>query len=223
MGNIKWTALILSTTVVLFILVNVVQTCNEQVCASMVSKCMLTQSCKCDLKNCSCCKECYNCLSYLYSECCSCVDMCPKPNATLNALSKKSHVEELEGIPGLFKALTDASDDEENWSTFSFPVDFDAALYGAKLDKDFKYYLRKLSEFIQYWKGILLNKFFCIFQIDSTDQDLDASFKERESIITYNCTVAFMSQCLSWNKCKTNCQSMGATSYRYIYIHIYIK
>lgn len=47
--------------------------CNEQVCASVVSKCMLTASCKCDLKNCSCCKECYNCLSYLYTECCSCV------------------------------------------------------------------------------------------------------------------------------------------------------
>lgn len=47
--------------------------CNEQVCASVVSKCMLTASCKCDLKNCSCCKECFNCLSYLYTECCSCV------------------------------------------------------------------------------------------------------------------------------------------------------
>lgn len=49
---------------------------------------------------------------------------------------------------------------------------------------------------------------------DSTDQELDATIKERENIITYNCTVAYMSQCLSWNKCKTNCQSMGATSYR---------
>lgn len=147
-------------------LAHLVVSCNEQVCASMVSKCMLTASCKCDLKNCSCCKECYNCLSYLYSECCSCVglnsspnvnrkflkikyslfrstDMCPKPNGTRNALSKKSHVEELEAIPGLFKALTDVADEEEKWSTFSFPVDFDAALYGAKLDKDFKFYLRK--------------------------------------------------------------------------------
>jgi len=47
--------------------------CNEAVCASIVSKCMLTQSCKCDLQNCTCCKECFTCLSYLYSECCSCV------------------------------------------------------------------------------------------------------------------------------------------------------
>lgn len=47
--------------------------CNEAVCASIVSKCMITQSCKCDLANCSCCKECFSCLSNLYSECCSCV------------------------------------------------------------------------------------------------------------------------------------------------------
>lgn len=47
--------------------------CNEAVCASIVSKCLITQSCKCDLANCSCCKECFSCLSNLYSECCSCV------------------------------------------------------------------------------------------------------------------------------------------------------
>lgn len=69
--------------------------------------------------------------------------MCPKPNETRSGLSKKSHVEDLEGIPGLFKALTAEPDEEIKWSIFSFPVDFDAALYGAKLDKDFKYYLRK--------------------------------------------------------------------------------
>lgn len=47
--------------------------CNEAVCASIVSKCMLTQSCKCELRNCTCCKECFSCLDYLYAECCSCV------------------------------------------------------------------------------------------------------------------------------------------------------
>lgn len=59
--------------------------CNEQVCRSIVSKCMLTQSCNCDMKNCTCCKECFSCLNYLYGECCSCVDMCPKPNETQQA------------------------------------------------------------------------------------------------------------------------------------------
>ena len=32
--------------------------CNEAVCASIVSKCMLLQSCKCELQpDCTCCKE----------------------------------------------------------------------------------------------------------------------------------------------------------------------
>lgn len=53
-----------------------VQGCNEAVCASIVSKCMLTQSCKCELRNCTCCKECFSCLDYLYAECCSCVGEC---------------------------------------------------------------------------------------------------------------------------------------------------
>lgn len=54
----------------------VVDSCNEVVCASIVSKCMLTQSCKCELKNCSCCKECLKCLGKrYYEECCSCVGM----------------------------------------------------------------------------------------------------------------------------------------------------
>lgn len=47
--------------------------CNEAVCASIVSKCTLTQACRCELKNCTCCKECFDCLTYLYDECCSCV------------------------------------------------------------------------------------------------------------------------------------------------------
>lgn len=69
----KWALFAATTIFTIIVLVNVVDSCNEQVCASMVSKCMLTGSCKCDLKNCSCCKDCFACLSYLYSECCSCV------------------------------------------------------------------------------------------------------------------------------------------------------
>lgn len=59
--------------------------CNEVVCASMVSKCMLTQACKCDLtkspeNNCTCCRDCAKCLGYLYTECCSCLGECCKPS-----------------------------------------------------------------------------------------------------------------------------------------------
>merc|ERR1740123_951586 len=105
--------------------------CNEAVCASIVSKCMLLQSCKCDLQpDCTCCKQCFECLDYLYSECCSCVDMCPKPNVTIHELSRMSHREPLEGsIPTLFQALTAQSDAQARWSIVTFPIDIDTSSY----------------------------------------------------------------------------------------------
>lgn len=56
---------------------------------------------------------------------------------------------------------------------------------------------------------------------ETSDQNLDlesASARRRNSnVMTFNCTVVYMSQCLSWNKCRTNCQSMGSTSYRWFH------
>ena len=41
----------------LVLLTSPVLACNEAVCASIVSKCMLLQSCKCELQpDCTCCK-----------------------------------------------------------------------------------------------------------------------------------------------------------------------
>lgn len=66
---LQWIQLAL---IVSFVLISV-EACNEAVCLSIVSKCLLTQSCKCDLKKCTCCKDCFTCLGTLYAECCSCV------------------------------------------------------------------------------------------------------------------------------------------------------
>ncbi|XP_022201068.1 protein twisted gastrulation [Nilaparvata lugens] len=183
------TAVAVLATLVLYI-PGPTEACNEAVCASIVSKCMITQSCKCDLKNCSCCKACFSCLSYLYSECCSCVDMCPKPNNTRNALSKKSHVEDLpEAIPNLFQVLTAEPDSQQRWLTFTFPVDFDINIFRPKFEKEIKY------------------------STNLAEQEVDPI----KDIVTLNCSVAFMSQCMSWNKCKASCQSMGAASYRWFH------
>ena len=38
---------------------------------------------------------------------------------------------------------------------------------------------------------------------------------EEETLVTVNCTVAYMGQCMSWNKCKASCTSMGSSSYRW--------
>lgn len=156
----KILSVILLTSLTFLLMARFTSSCNQMLCASIVSKCMLTQSCKCDLKNCTCCRDCYQCLSWLWKECCSCVgktsflflfslitsfpfflDLCPKPNDTKNSLSKQSHYEQLEGIPGLFNALLEDSDDEK-WSAFTFPVDYDTSLFGAD-SKDSQFYMRK--------------------------------------------------------------------------------
>uniref|UniRef100_A0A0A9YJJ3 Protein twisted gastrulation n=1 Tax=Lygus hesperus TaxID=30085 RepID=A0A0A9YJJ3_LYGHE len=180
-----------SAFLILICLTTTSEACNEAVCASIVSKCMITQSCKCDLKNCSCCKDCFNCLSHLYSECCSCVEMCPKPNYTVSALSQKSHVEDLpEALPNLFQALTSEPDiQQQRWITFTFPVDLNIAHLKPHHNREVKYTMQNNA------------------------QEVDPI----KDTVTLNCTVAYMSQCMSWNKCKGSCQSMGAASYRWFH------
>lgn len=70
--------------------------CNEVVCASVVSKCMLTQACKCDLtrspdNNCTCCRDCAKCLGYLYTECCSCLGESVFPSISFRLLVFLKH------------------------------------------------------------------------------------------------------------------------------------
>lgn len=72
------------------------------------------------------------------------LDMCPKPNDTSSALSKKSHVEILsEPLPTLFTGLMSEDDDLARWITFTFPVDFYMGSYQPKIEKEFKYWTRK--------------------------------------------------------------------------------
>ncbi|KAK6628749.1 hypothetical protein RUM43_002565 [Polyplax serrata] len=116
--------------------------------------------------------------------------MCPKPNDTGNALSKKSHVEDFqEPIPDLFQALMAEPDSLERWHTFTYPIDFDLSIYRPKIEKEIK---------------ILT-------------QNNEQEVAPRKDIITLNCTVAYMSQCMSWNKCKSSCQSTGASKYRWFH------
>ncbi|GFU56033.1 protein twisted gastrulation [Nephila pilipes] len=163
--------------------------CNEAVCASIVSKCMLTQSCKCDAKNISCSKDCFYCLDFLYSECCSCVEMCPKTNETDNYLSMKSHVEDLsEPFPDLFSVLTEEKDSLLRWTSYTFPVEISFI----SIDKDVKFVTAKST-------------------------DTNGSNQGQLEPVSVNCTVAYMSQCMPWNKCKDACCSMGASSYRWFH------
>ncbi|XP_073835015.1 twisted gastrulation BMP signaling modulator crossveinless [Musca autumnalis] len=169
-----------------------VESCNEVVCAPIVSKCLLTQSCKCESKNCSCWQECLKCLGKYFEECCSCVDLCPKQNETRNFFSKKSHVEDFEGVPELFNVLVSSPEDELdfNWNIYTFPLDFDKVLSGPKLHS---------------------------FPMENNDKNLDGASTERENMGVVNCTVIYLNQCTSWNKCRSSCLSTGASSYRWFH------
>lgn len=95
--------------------------CNEFVCGSVVSKCLLIQSCQCNLTDCFCCRDCFKCLGRLYTECCSCLEMCPKNNETFTAMAPKSQIGEFDGVPELFDSLT-AEDIDDEWKTIRFPI-----------------------------------------------------------------------------------------------------
>lgn len=63
-------------------------------------------------------------------------------------------MEDFEGLPNLFNALTSDSQDMD-WRTFKFPIDFDAVLGGAKLKN--KFYLSK------FFSHVVLSTFFLLF------------------------------------------------------------
>ncbi|XP_050723093.1 twisted gastrulation protein homolog 1-B-like [Eriocheir sinensis] len=171
--------------------------CNEVVCASMVSKCMLTQACKCDLtkspdNNCTCCRDCAKCLGYLYTECCSCLGMC-EPRAQAHDRLTDSQVGELpESFPQLFQALTGEKDILLRWTSMTFPIDIDLTDIDATTLNRSKYKL-----------GVVPDG----HPQDTTQLDQ----------VTVNCTVMYMSQCMSGNKCKETCRTTGATAYRWFF------
>jgi len=119
--------------------------------------------------------------------------MCPKPNDTGSSLSKKSQVEDISNaVPGLFQALTIEPDTERRWTAFTYPVDHDLTYLSPSPKQELH---------IQ------------VFESNGVAQEDPA----KPNVLTINCTVAYMSDCMSINKCKANCQSMGASSYRWFH------
>lgn len=178
------------------------QACNEAVCASLVSKCMLLKSCECnmlDKNNCTCCKDCHRCLAKLYTECCSCVGMCENKSPKYNNL-KTSSVEELENpIPGLFRVLTEEPDPTLSFTTYTYPAHLDLLYFKPRGSDDFGLNLQSddnTQHRIRHGHSHFI-----------VDPDTEA----------HNCTVAYMSQCMSLNKCRQTCSSMGAARFRWFH------
>lgn len=84
--------------------------------------------------------------------------------ANMAQMRKKSHTEEFEGMPALFRAMSSSPNDgyTYNWSVVSF----------------------------------------------STNGKPGSGL---------NCTVLYLDQCTSWNKCRQTCLKTGATSYRWFH------
>lgn len=177
-------------TLLLTVWISSVESCNEAVCGPIVSKCLLTQSCKCNYKvDCSCCKECARCLSNLYEECCSCVDICPQRNESDIALSKQSQIEEFpRAYSDLFAVLTSSPDQENRWKSFTYSLDISDRLLSRN---DVKY------------------------QIQSVESDV--VMKKPNSTSSIDCTVAFWSECKSYEKCKEGCMTMGSSKMRWFH------
>ncbi|XP_055384925.1 protein twisted gastrulation-like [Condylostylus longicornis] len=164
--------------------IQTIDSCDNLACAPSVSKCLLMESCKCSPNNATCCDECKKCLGMKFEECCNCLDMCPR-----GAFKKRhSQVEEFEGIPDLFNALT-AEPEPEKWTTIVTPIDLD----------------RRLSESKPEINNHLNNNFFVE----------DANGLNQSQLGFVNCTVVYFRQCMSLNKCKEVCGTMGARGSRW--------
>ncbi|KAH8366637.1 hypothetical protein KR084_008786 [Drosophila pseudotakahashii] len=152
--------------------------CNEVVCGSVVSKCLITQSCQCKLNDSHCFKDCLNCLGELFIECCGCLDMCPKHKDVLPSLTPRSEIGDIEGVPELFDTLT--AEDDEEWSTIRFPM---------------------RAGFKQRVQG-------------GSSSSSDTGNGNGGSV---QCTVIYVNSCIRSNKCRQQCESMGASSYRWFH------
>jgi hypothetical protein len=95
-----------------------VESCNKAICGAVVSKCMLMQSCKCERRSsCGCCKDCMHCLSHLYAECCSCVDLCQEKNPSETDVGVETNAEQFDkSDPLLFDVLMQEEDPLGRWS-----------------------------------------------------------------------------------------------------------
>jgi len=159
------------------------QYCDNEQCASVVSKCQLTAACKCEINRaageCSCCHTCSQCLANDYAKCCSCLGLCePTSEMSLNRQTQVGYIEN--PFHALFVQLTAVPNEEEAWTSYTFPID-------ANLD------------------------------INNVRYDIVPHSGSAANEKKANCSVMYMSQCMSVTKCHDNCSRNGAASFRYFY------
>ncbi|XP_072013736.1 twisted gastrulation protein homolog 1-A-like [Amphiura filiformis] len=196
----RWCVEVALATLSACVLFYLVTACNEHVCASDVSKCQLLGSCSCDMKNCSCCGNCTRCLGGLWSECCSCMGLCPRRNHSNQGSSKHSTVANLMQIPSLFDALTETDniiDPRIKWNVFRITHE----------EEDVKHY-RPASPAVDKYSG----KKTGIDTVDAANSTV-----AEDDVDEAACVIVYMDECLSLDKCELACTSMGATRQRWFH------
>ncbi|XP_033625566.1 twisted gastrulation protein homolog 1-A-like [Asterias rubens] len=164
--------------------------CNENRCASEVSKCQLIGSCGCryEAENCSCCLNCSRCLADYWEECCSCTGLCRAQGQSPIPEWRLSTLLELTPLPSLFQALTslEASQDP-NLRWIAMPL--------------------TLKE-----QGLLIMP-----PGKTMEEEESPIFTSVNSTGLEECVVAYMDDCTSLGKCENTCRSMGAARQRWFH------
>ncbi|XP_038070343.1 twisted gastrulation protein homolog 1-A-like [Patiria miniata] len=165
--------------------------CNENKCASEVSKCQLIGSCGCSYHadNCTCCLNCSRCLAAYWEECCSCTGLCPVFGEDPIPSWHRSTLVDLDPFPSLFNALTslEASQDPNlRWTSFPLTL------------KD---------------QGILVLP----TAMPTVYEDESPAVAAANTTVSDECIVAYMHDCTSLEKCQTTCRSMGAAQQRWFH------
>ncbi|KAK9878105.1 hypothetical protein WA026_020747 [Henosepilachna vigintioctopunctata] len=162
--------------------------CNESICASIVTKCLLMDLCKCDPNNSTCNMKCFVCLKQYYSDCCSCVDACYLETNELVQKNEVSFIEALDNpIPALFKALAQEPRRDDSWTSETIRLKIDLSRHIAGKTWNFQ----MISHGTRIEKG---GNFFIA-----------------------DCTVIFKNECIGIDRCKNICLTMGSSGYRWFH------
>lgn len=210
MGERKILSVILLTSLTFLLMAKLTFSCNQMLCASIVSKCMLTQSCKCEMKNCTCCHDCYQCLSWLWQECCSCVGefaFLRTDNCAISNLRNFSKIyvpnQATQRTRCQSNRITRSSKAFQDYSTHSLKIQTTTSGPSSHSQSitthHFTDRIQKIHNFICVSWAKRFQRFHLNLSLpESSDIDLQ-SVKDLQTV-TVNCSVTYMSPCMSMIK-----------------------
>lgn len=218
--------------------------CPVTRCASTVSKCLITDACRCRPPtppdtDCPCCVRCARCLGSLFSQCCGCVDMCALVNDTATAtaedvagkagglrLTRDSQTSDVRApVPGLFAAVIERED--AGWTTLSYPVgadplrlpqtdEWDMVVLDASADDDDDV-VTAMAMRPNRSTAAGGSSTHTANKSTSSSGGSGGDNRWRRRNAANQCTVAYAVQCMSLRRCRLHCAEMGASAVRWFY------